>query len=59
LGTPAGSARIVRIPPGSWSAFQKRRLAKSGGAVEQYKQPHLSPDLNQIETFQPAETRGG
>jgi GH3 auxin-responsive promoter len=54
-----GPARIVRIPPGSWSAFQKRRLAKSGGAVEQYKQPHLIPDLNQIETFQPVEMRGG
>ena len=47
-----GPARIVRIPPGSWSAFQKRRLARSGGAVEQYKQPHLIPDLNQIEGFQ-------
>jgi hypothetical protein len=54
-----GPARIVRIPPGSWSAFQKRRLAKSGGAVEQYKQPHLIPDLNQIDTFQPVVTQSG
>ncbi len=44
-------AQVVRIRPGSWSEFQKRRLAKSGGAVEQYKQPHLIPDLNQIDAF--------
>jgi hypothetical protein len=54
-----GPARVVRIRRGSWSDFQKRRLARSGGAVEQYKQPHLVPDLNQIDSFQPAETVGG
>ena len=59
--TSAGSARLGMRPdpPGSWSAFQKRRLVRSGGAVEQYKQPHLIPDLNQIDTFQPVETQGG
>lgn len=40
-----------RIPPGSWSDFQKRRLKKSGGTVEQYKQPLLIPDLNAISQF--------
>jgi hypothetical protein len=59
LGTGAGSARIVRIPPGSWSAFQKRWLAKCGGAVELYKQPHLIPDLNQVDTFHPVDAQGG
>ncbi len=54
-----GPVRIVRIRQGSWSDFQKRRLAKSGGAVEQYKQPHLIPDLEQIKNFQSAEPIGG
>src|SRR5262249_1808274 len=40
-----GPVHILAIPPGSWAEFQKRRLAKSGGTVEQYKQPHLIPDL--------------
>jgi hypothetical protein len=43
--------RIGRIPDGSWGDFQKRRLARSGGTVEQYKQPHLIPDLAEIESF--------
>lgn len=46
-----GPIRIRRIPAGSWSDFQKRRLARSGGTVEQYKQPHLMPDLGALETF--------
>jgi hypothetical protein len=46
-----GPIQILRIPPGSWTEFQKRRLAKSGGKVEQYKQPHLIPDLDQIAGF--------
>ncbi len=50
-----GPVRIVRIRRGSWSDMQKRRLAKSGGAVEQYKQPHLIPDLEQISQFPAAE----
>jgi hypothetical protein len=53
-----GPVRIVRIRRGSWSDLQKRRLAKSGGAVEQYKQPHLIPDLEQIRAFQVAEPVG-
>ena len=46
-----GPVQVLRIPPGSWMDFQKRRLAKSGGKVEQYKQPHLIPDLDQIAGF--------
>jgi hypothetical protein len=53
-----GPVRIVRIRRGSWSDFQKRRLAKSGGAVEQYKQPHLIPDLEQIAAFPVVEPVG-
>jgi hypothetical protein len=51
-----GPVQIVRIPTGSWAEFQKRRLAKSGGKVEQYKQPHLIPDLDQIAAFRPLVT---
>jgi hypothetical protein len=46
-----GPLRIVRIANGSWAKFQKRRLLKSGGTVEQYKQPHLVPDLDLIANF--------
>ena len=46
-----GPIRTRRIVPGSWADFQRRRLAKSGGTVEQYKQPCLMADLGAIETF--------
>ncbi len=46
-----GPVRIVPIAAGSWSEFQKKRLLKSGGTVEQYKQPHLVPDLELISSF--------
>jgi hypothetical protein len=46
-----GPVRTIRLPDGAWSEFQKRRLARSGGTVEQYKQPHLIPDTNEINAF--------
>ena len=52
-----GPVRTIRLPEGSWLEFQKRRLARSGGTVEQYKQPHLIPDLDAIESFQSVGTR--
>jgi hypothetical protein len=53
-----GPVHILAIPRGSWAEFQKQRLAKSGGTVEQYKQPHLIPDLGQIDRFRRPETVG-
>ena len=50
-----GPVRIVRIANGSWAEFQKRRLLKSGGTVEQYKQPHLVPDLELLASFRQLE----
>ena len=47
-----GTIRLRLTTGGSWSRFQKRRLAKSGGTVEQYKQPHLLPDLKALESFE-------
>jgi hypothetical protein len=46
-----GEVRILRIPEGSWAEFQKRRLGRSGGTVEQYKQPHLVPDPDLLASF--------
>ncbi len=50
-----GPVRILPIPNGSWADFQRRRLVQSGGTVEQYKQPHLVPDLHVAESFRPLE----
>ena len=46
-----GPIRTTRIVDGSWAAFQRRRLAKSGGTVEQYKQPCLLSDLTALDSF--------
>jgi hypothetical protein len=48
-----GAIRPFRIPAGSWADFQRRRLSRSGGTVEQYKQPCLLSDLEAIEGFRP------
>ncbi|WP_435006005.1 GH3 auxin-responsive promoter family protein [Tundrisphaera lichenicola] len=48
-----GPIRPFLIPAGSWSDFQRRRLSKSGGTVEQYKQPCLLSDLKAIDSFRP------
>jgi len=48
-----GPIRPMRIPAGSWADFQRRRLARSGGTVEQYKQPCLLSDLDAIGSFGP------
>lgn len=46
-----GPIRLRRLKAESWREFQARRLMKSGGTVEQYKQPCLLPDLDAIGTF--------
>jgi GH3 auxin-responsive promoter len=46
-----GPVRAIRLLDGSWAEFQKRRLARHGGTVEQYKQPHLIPDPEVIGWF--------
>ena len=52
-----GPIRPFLIPDGSWAEFRDRRLAKSGGTVEQYKQPCLLSDLEAIESFGPRKPR--
>jgi hypothetical protein len=44
--------RVIRIPDGSWAKYKAYRLNRSGGTVEQYKQPCLLPDLHSIEHFE-------
>jgi hypothetical protein len=46
-----GPVRVLRIPPGSWTEFQRLRLSRSGGTAEQYKQPCLLSDLTAIDDF--------
>jgi GH3 auxin-responsive promoter len=57
-----GPIRTRRIATGSWTDFQRRRLARSGGTVEQYKQPCLLSDLKAVDEFRsvdPAEWVNG
>ena len=46
-----GPIRVRLLPAGSWLDFQKRRLARSGGTAEQYKQPCLLSDIRAIDGF--------
>ena len=46
-----GPLRVRRIARGGWIDFQRRRLARNGGTVEQYKQPCLLADLEAIDGF--------
>ena len=36
--------RAMPLPPGAWGEWDRRRLAKNGGAPEQYKRPCLIAD---------------
>jgi hypothetical protein len=40
-----GPLQLRRIADGSWTELRARRLAKSGGTPDQYKQPCLIPDM--------------
>ena len=46
-----GPIQVRPIVLGSWAEFQKRRLARSGGTAEQYKQPCLISDVQAIAEF--------
>ncbi|HEY3787761.1 MAG TPA: GH3 auxin-responsive promoter family protein [Urbifossiella sp.] len=46
-----GRLRAAIIPEGSWSAWDRDRLAKTGGSPEQYKHPCLIGDLGFGETM--------
>ena len=40
-----GPVRIEKLPDGWWAQWDRERLQKSGGTVEQYKHPALIPHL--------------
>lgn len=46
-----GPVALRVLPGGSWADYQRRRLEKSGGTLEQYKKPCLIPDLEAIGQF--------
>jgi len=45
------------LPAGTWQEWDRQRLQRSGGALEQYKHPSLIPDLNFSRTM-PVELNG-
>jgi hypothetical protein len=40
-----GPVRLELLPAGTWREWDRQRLARTGGAAEQYKHPCLIPDL--------------
>lgn len=46
-----GPLRIALLPSGTWSQWDRQRLLKTGGTLEQYKHPCLIPDLHFRETM--------
>ena len=49
-----GAVRVQTVPPGFWARWDRERLRRTGGTLEQYKHPCLIPDPD----FQ-ASLRGG
>jgi len=39
-----GPVRLMLLPPGAWQHWDRQRLARSGGTLEQYKHPCLIAD---------------
>ena len=50
-GGRLGPVRAAVIPAGAWAAWDRERLAKTGGSAEQYKHPCLVGDLGFRETM--------
>src|SRR5579884_2444192 len=46
-----GPVRVELLPPGTWLRWDRDRLARTGGAAEQYKHPCLIGDLSFRETM--------
>jgi hypothetical protein len=49
--------QILELEPGTWTAFREKRIARTGGSLEQYKHPCLVNDLDFSDTvrqLQPA-----
>jgi hypothetical protein len=46
-----GRVRLELLPSGAWQEWDRKRLVRSGGTLEQYKHPCLIPDLRLRETL--------
>lgn len=46
-----GPIRVQLITPGSWAEWDRKRLAKTGGSLDQYKHPSLISDPKLRETL--------
>ena len=38
--------RLALLPANAWQQWDRQRLLRTGGTIEQYKHPCLIPDLN-------------
>ena len=47
----SGVVLAAVIPAGAWAAWDRERLAKTGGSAQQYKHPCLVGDLGFRETM--------
>ena len=41
-----GPIRLELLTAGAWAAWDRQRLARTGGTLEQYKHPCLIPDIS-------------
>jgi hypothetical protein len=41
-----GAVRLELLPPSTWQKWDRQRLARTGGTLEQYKHPCLIPDTS-------------
>jgi hypothetical protein len=46
-----GPVRVELLPGGAWAQWDRQRLARNGGAMEQYKHPCLINDVNLRKTL--------
>ena len=46
-----GPMRLMLIPPGSWQQWDRQRLARTGGTMDQYKHPCLIADPKFRDSF--------
>ena len=52
-----GAVAIRPLPPGAWADWDARRMARTGGAAEQYKRPVLIGDFHFAAEIDPAGAR--
>lgn len=51
-----GPPQLVRLAPGTWSAFVAAQTSRNGTGESQYKHPALVPQMEWLSRFQPLDT---